>query len=131
MHTAPYFTALGLIAIYLSARIVGFRRGYRVSLGDGDVVLLRHARAGFANFMEYTPFALVLILALEFMQAPVWYLHLCGGTLLIGRMIHAVSFMRDPIPLPPRSVGMILTWLSLLLGAIGVTVFSLIELQHG
>jgi uncharacterized membrane protein YecN with MAPEG domain len=130
MHTAPYFSALGLIAVMNSFRIVGLRRRLKVSLGDGGQPLLLHAIRAFGNFMEYAPFGLVLLLGLEFVQAPVWFLHLCGGTLLIGRMVHSMAFMKETISFNARVIGMTLTWLSLVIASIGLSVFSLLEM-HG
>lgn len=130
MHSAPYFTALVLLAVFVSTRIVGYRRRNNVSLGDGDIVLLKHARTALANFAEYAPLGLVLLLALEMIQAPVWFLHLIGGTLLIGRLLHASAFLRDPISMNGRVAGMVLTYFSLVVGALGITIFSMLEL-HG
>lgn len=129
MHTAPYFTAFGLIALLNSIRIVSLRRKLRVSLGDGGHALLAHAIRGFGNFMEYVPFGLVLLLGLELIQAPVWFLHLCGGTLLIGRVLHSTAFMKEDISMNARVAGMTFTWFSLAVSSIGLTVFSMLELR--
>jgi uncharacterized membrane protein YecN with MAPEG domain len=129
MHTAPYFTAFGLIAIMNSLRIVMLRNRLKVSLGDGGHAILLHAIRGFGNFMEYVPLGLVLLLALEFILAPVWFLHLCGGSLLIGRVLHSIAFMKSEIPMAPRVAGMILTFASIALASIGLTVFSMMALR--
>jgi uncharacterized membrane protein YecN with MAPEG domain len=129
MHTAPYFTALGLIAFINSIRIVQLRWRYRVSLGDGGNVLLLHATRAFGNLMEYAPFGLVLLLGLEYTQAPVWFLHLCGGSLLIGRILHSSAFMKETISMRSRQAGMLLTYFSLVISSIGITAFSLLELR--
>jgi uncharacterized membrane protein YecN with MAPEG domain len=130
MHTAPYFTAFGLIAILNSMRIVMLRRRLRVSLGDGGHQILAHAIRGFGNFMEYVPFGLVLLLGLEVIQAPVWFLHLCGGTFLVGRVLHSIAFMREDISMNARVTGMVLTYTALFFSAIGLTLFSMLEI-HG
>lgn len=129
MHTAPYFTALALLAVANSVRTVRLRRANQVSIGDGGLIHLTHARVVTSNFTEYVPLGLVLLLALEFIQAPVWYLHLVGGTLLIGRMLHALAFAKETISMNARVGGMVLTYLSLLLGALGLTLFSMMELR--
>src|SRR4051812_45135889 len=105
MHTAPYFTALGLLALLNSIRIVGLRRRLKVSLGDGGHLALTLAIRAFGNLMEYAPFGLVFLLALEYVQAPVWYLHLCGGLLLVGRFVHAAAFSRTAVSPSARVVG--------------------------
>ena len=129
MHTAPYFTALGLMAIVNSIRIVRLRRSLKVSLGDGGQLILLHSIRGFANFMEYAPLGLVLLLALENVSSPIWYLHLCGGTLLMGRLLHSMAFTREKISMNGRVAGMTLTWLSLAMSSIGLTVVSMMELR--
>ncbi len=129
MHTAPYFTALGLIAVINAVRVVRLRMRHNVSLGDGGFPDLNQAVRAFGNFSEYAPLGLVLLFALEYVQAPVWYLHLCGATLLVGRMLHAFAFSKPGIPAPPRVAGMLLTFFSITVSAIGVTVFSMMELR--
>ena len=130
MHTAPYFTAFGLIAIMNSIRIVILRRRLKVSLGDGGHLILTHAIRGFGNFMEYVPLGLVMLLGLEVIQAPVWFLHLCGGLLLVGRVAHSTAFMRETISFNARVVGMTLTWLALIVSSLGLTIYSMLEI-HG
>lgn len=124
MHTAPYFTVLGLLAILLSLRVVLLRRKLRVSLGSGGHPELEAAVRTHGNFTEYAPLGLVLLGALEFVQANVWFLHICGGTLLVGRLLHTVA-LKSGGSMPARVWGMILTWLSIVLSAIGITAFSI------
>ena len=128
MHTAPYFTALGLLAILNSFRVVKLRIKYKVSLGDGGHDDLSRAIRIFGNFAEYVPLGLVLIAALEFVQAPVWYMHVCGGLLLIGRVLHAMGLLGKGSS-APRVAGMTMTWIMLLMSSIGVTVFSLLQIR--
>lgn len=124
MHTAPYFTALGLMAILHSARVVLLRRKFGVSLGDGGHEELNRAIRVFGNFAEYVPLALILVAALEFVQAPVWYMHVAGGSLFIGRTLHAVGLLGKG-SMAARASGMVLTWLSIVLGALGTTLFTI------
>lgn len=128
MHTAPYFTALGLLAILNSIRVVQLRIKYKVSLGDGGHTDLNRAIRIFGNFMEYVPLGLILIAALEFVQAPVWYMHICGALLLMGRILHAMGLLGQGSN-PPRVTGMILTYVMLALSSVGVTLFSLLQIR--
>lgn len=127
MHMAPYFTALGLLAILHSVRVIGLRRKHRVSLGDGGHDDLNRAIRVFGNFAEYVPLGLVLLAGLEFVQAPVWYMHIAGAALLMGRIFHAIGLLGEG-SLNARTVGMMLTFLSLALSAVGMTLFSLVRL---
>lgn len=126
MHTAPYFTALGLIAIVNAVRVIRLRQRLGVSLGDGGHDELNRAIRVFGNFAEYVPLGLVLLAALEFVQAPVWYMHVCGALLLMGRLFHAVGILGKG-SMNARVVGMVMTFTTLALSAVGVTLFSMIQ----
>ncbi len=128
MHTAPYFTAIGLIAVVYSVRVVKLRRLHQVSLGDGGVPALNQAIRAFGNLVEYSTLGLVMLMALEYIQAPVWFLHVCGFTLVAGRMLHALAFSKPKIVMQTRVAGMMLTYFSLTTSAVGITVFSMMSI---
>lgn len=128
MHTAPYFTAFALLAVVLSLGVVRMRAAHQVRFGDGGVQVLTHTMRAFGNFIEYAPLGLILLVVLELNQAPTWYLHICGMTLLIGRISHAIAFSNvNQRHVPFRVTGMVLTWISLLLSGIGIGVFALLN----
>lgn len=63
--TLTMAAAAGLINLWLAIRIGQVRTSQKVSVGDGgNEFVIRRMRAQ-ANFVEYTPFVLVLIGALE------------------------------------------------------------------
>lgn len=114
--TALYAAALALILVVLSVRVIAVRRRLRVAVGDaGDDMLARRIRAH-ANFSEYVPLALILMLAGETAGAPAWMLHALGATLIVGRIIHAWSLSAHSIP--GRTIGMTLTFAVLVGGAV-------------
>ena len=121
MHTAPYFTAFGLLTLLHAIRIIELRRKHRISLGDGNRQDLARLVRVFGNHAEYVPIGLALLIGLEFVQAPVWYMHVCGMTLLAGRILHAIGLTRAT---QERVYGMVLTLVSLLLSSIGVSLWS-------
>ncbi len=127
MHTAPYFTAFGLLTILHALRVVQLRMKYKVHLGDGGIPELERMTRVFANFTEYVPIGLVLLIALEIAQSPAWYLHLCGMTLLSGRILHAIGLSQTSSPNSLRTSGMILTLTSLFLASCGVTLWTIFE----
>jgi uncharacterized membrane protein YecN with MAPEG domain len=124
MHTAPYFTAFGLLTILHAARVIVLRVRHKVALGDGGIDELERMMRIFGNHAEYVPLGLVFLIALEFVQAPVWYLHLAGGTLLIGRILHAIGLTKARGTSAGRFIGMNLTFLSLLISSVGISLFS-------
>jgi len=110
--TPPSITALyaGLGAIVfcvLSYRVILGRRRHGVSLGDGGREDLARPIRAHANFAEYVPLALLLILVLEWNGLPAWALHALGLALIAGRLMHAVALARRRGPL--RVAGMALT----------------------
>jgi len=70
--TSVYAGLLALLFLALSWRVVTFRRGNRVSLGDGDSKDLRQRSRMHANFAEYTPIGLILLACVEFGGACSW-----------------------------------------------------------
>lgn len=126
MHSAPYFTAFGLLTILHAYRVILLRKRYRVGLGTGGQPELERMIRVFGNHAEFVPIGLILLIGLEFVQAPTWYLHLCGITLLAGRLLHAYGLSKSDGVSFGRFRGMQLTFLSLLLSSIGVTLWSLV-----
>ncbi len=106
---------LGILMIVLGLRVSGLRRSGQVSLGDGgNVELMRRIRAH-ANFAEWAPMGLVLLLLAELAVGSNWFVGIAGGALVLGRLLHAIG-MRSGNPNPARVIGTILT-----LSAIGTT----------
>jgi len=115
--TALYAGLLALLGIVLSLRVIGARRDARVALGDGgDKVLQRRIRVQ-ANFVEYTPLALILIGLAEGLRTDVWLLHGIGATLLAGRVVHAFGVSQPNEWLLLRMIGMMATFAGLITAA--------------
>jgi len=108
--TALYAGLLTFLLLVLSFRVIGVRRSAKVEIGDGnDQKLLRRVRVH-ANFVEYTPYALILIGLLESLKAPGMMLHALGVTLLLGRVLHAYALSQTPHIMSMRVAGMFLTF---------------------
>jgi uncharacterized protein len=130
MHTAPYFTAIGLLTILHAGAIVRLRRKHRVGLGDGGIPELETAIRIFGNHIEYAPLGLILLIALEFVQATPWYMHAVGTSLLLGRVLHAHGLRKSRGVSAGRTAGMILTFASLALASVGITIYSMMTLAN-
>jgi uncharacterized membrane protein YecN with MAPEG domain len=80
--------------VALSLRVISRRRSAQVSLGDGGNTLLERAIRGQANFAEYVPLALLLLLILELSHFSIYVLHVIGIALVVARLLHgyALSF---------------------------------------
>lgn len=62
----PFYAAvLGLIFIFLSARVVVARRQFRVRLGSGGHEILERRIRVQGNFAEYVPLTIILLTFLE------------------------------------------------------------------
>jgi len=95
-------------------------------LGDtGDKNLLKRMRAQ-ANWAEYTPIALTLMLLTELRGAPEVAVHLMGIALLTGRVLHAIGFASTPQKIILRQIGMALTLGMIALAALGLIGHALI-----
>lgn len=123
--TPLYAAIIALIFIALSARVIVYRRGNKISMGDaGDTSLLKRMRAQ-ANCAEYAPFGLLLLLMVELSGAPSLAIHLLGIMLTLGRIAHGYGFSASPPIMRLRVSGMILTLSMILLSAIGLLAHAL------
>ena len=121
LTVTPIYAALlvGLF-LYLTFRVIAYRRANTLSLGDyGDKNLLKRMRAQ-ANFTEITPLALIVLLISELQGAPVLALHMLGLMLLGGRLLHALGFAATPQKIRLRQLGMLLNVAMLAFGALGI-----------
>ena len=111
--TPFYAAALAVLFIILSARVIAGRRTGRVLIGaGGDAGLERRIRVQ-ANFAEYAPFTLLLLVIAEVRGAPPLWLHLLGVCLLVGRVVHAAGVSRVREDTRIRIIGMVLTFTAL------------------
>ena len=89
--TLTMAAAAGLINLWLAIRIGQVRTSQKVSVGDGgNEFVIRRMRAQ-ANFVEYTPFVLVLIGALECSGYAATWLWVVGVVYMIGRLAHGLG----------------------------------------
>ena len=121
----PFYSAvLGLIFIFLSARVVVARRQFRVRLGSGGHELLERRIRVQGNFAEYVPLTIILLTFLELYGAASWLVHvLCIG-LIVGRCLHAHCVGRINEDIRQRRTAMVLTFGALFVAATGVIVYS-------
>lgn len=123
--TALYAGLNAILLIALSIFVVTLRGKHKVDLGAGGVPQLDRAIRVHGNFIEYVPFALLLLLILELNQAATWLLHLLGAALTLARIAHAWGLWHSKGASPGRIVGTTVTWLVLAVGLIGALGFGL------
>lgn len=114
--TSLYAGLLAFVLLWLSVVVIGHRRRSRVSLGAGQDEGLLQATRAHGNFIEYTPFCLILLALLEASGSAAWLLHALGLLLLAGRVAHGVGLMHQPNSFLLRQLGMAATFTVLGLG---------------
>lgn len=81
--------AAAITALWLMIRVGQVRNSQNVSVGDGgDDRVIRRMRAH-ANFVETTPFALVLVAAIELTGKGTDWLPYVAALFILGRIAHA------------------------------------------
>jgi uncharacterized protein len=118
MKILPLYAALlATLFFVLSARTGNLRRRLKIAVGDaGNIMLLRAMRVH-ANFAEYVPICLLIVLMVEMQGASSWVVHTLGASLLVGRIFHAYGVSQVRENLMFRVVGMALTVTTLLWSA--------------
>ena len=96
------------------------RRRLKIAIGAGDDEAMERAMRVHANFCEYVPIALLLIYLLETTAGPSYWIHVLGGGLLLGRLMHAFGVSRAQEDFRFRVTGMVLTFTVLLSSASGI-----------
>lgn len=112
--TPLYAVLLTLIFLALSARVIIVRRTQKIAYGSGEnkdnIALIR----AHANWVEYAPIGLLLMLIGELQGAGAGWLHLCGVALLAGRALHAYGMGFNRAFFLGRVAGTVLTLNALL-----------------
>jgi hypothetical protein len=124
LNTFAIYAAInGLILLFLAMNVVRQRvlTGAH-AVGDKDAMI--QAQRAHANATEYVPIVLILLYMLAQLGAPLWMLHTVGGLLTVGRILHAVGVYETPQRSVGRFVGTNMTWLALLVGAIGAIYYA-------
>ncbi|MEZ5497786.1 MAG: MAPEG family protein [Steroidobacteraceae bacterium] len=105
MITALYAGLLGLLAIVLGAKAGGLRGKLDISIGDGGNKELLLAMRRHANFAEWVPIALILIVLMEMRGVDTRWVHGLGAGLVVARVCHALGLKADSMKSYLRLVG--------------------------
>jgi hypothetical protein len=108
-----------LINFWLGMRIGQVRMRDKVSVGDGgNDQLLRRMRAQ-ANFVEFTPFVLILIAAIELATGTSMWLWAVMTIYMLGRVAHGLGMENDSVL---RRIGVMATML-IMVGLAGYALY--------
>jgi len=122
-HVVPPYAAL-LVFIYLvlATRVMALRRGLQVSIGSGGNMALERRIRVHANFAEYVPLTLIVLVLTEMRGHAGWYLNLLCLALLAGRLAHAYGVSQEPDIMALRGAGVLLTFAALILASLTLLV---------
>ena len=109
--------AAALLNIWLALRTGRVRVSEKVSIGDGGSARLLARMRAHANYVEYTPFFLVLLGLIELARGTSPWLWGIGVASVLGRIAHAFG-MDAQKPGTPRMIGIAVTMLALLILAV-------------
>ncbi len=108
-----------LVNIWLGVRIGQTRTREKISIGDGgNDALIRRMRAQ-ANFVEFTPFVLILVGLVEFARGQSMWLWGVVILYLIARVLHALGMDGWQ---PGRMAGVLVSMLTTL----GLAIYALV-----
>jgi uncharacterized membrane protein YecN with MAPEG domain len=103
-------STLGIMLIWLSARVIASRVKNQALIGDqGNQDLLFAIRTQ-GNFSEYTPLFLILLGLLEFSQV-------LAGLFIVSRLLHMLG-MGEGANLRLRQLGMIGTFTAIIVASV-------------
>jgi len=111
--------AATLVNVWLANRVGQVRRAAKVSVGDGGNDALSRRMRAQANFVEYTPFFLILLALVELATGSATWLWAVGAVYILGRLVHAFG-MDGRMRL--RMIGIMLTMLIL----VGLAIYALV-----
>ena len=97
---------LGLIFIWLSARVIGSRVANEVLIGEGDNQELLFRIRAQANFTEYVPIFVLILGGLEVMGGNATVLSVLAVVFVLARLSH-VPGMKPDANLRLRQAGII------------------------
>lgn len=115
-----------LLLLALSGLVTRRRRRHLISFGDGDNPEMTTAVRAFGNAAEYIPAGMGALILLAFVGAPAVMIHAVGATLTAGRVVHALGLLFQKGPSLGRVLGMLMTWIALLVSAVSLIAWSVI-----
>jgi uncharacterized membrane protein YecN with MAPEG domain len=112
--------AAALINLWLGFRVSQLRWRHKVSIGDGGNSAVSTRMRAHSNFVEYTPFFVILLALIELARGSETWLWAAAILFILARLAHAFGMDR-PAPNALRVAGAAVTWLVLL----GLAVYAL------
>lgn len=126
-----YLGLNALLFFWLSAKVIGIRRSDGVSIGDGENKQLAHFIRGQGNAAEYMPIFFIMLGIAALLNTPPIALHIMGLVFTVGRFLHASWFLKPSSNLKPRIAGMMLTFIAIIVLALGLIAHAVMIISGG
>jgi len=124
--TSIYAACLGILLFILSVYVIRLRWKHRVGVGYGkNNKEMESGVRMHANFTEYVPTILLLMALAEISGSSDLVLHIIGGCLLLGRILHPIGLFLSTGSSAPRGIGMALTFTALLVSSVNLLLNAL------
>ena len=111
-------SALAVVFLVLSLRVIRLRMEKKVAHGDGGDEELRRAIRGHANWAEYAPIGILLVLIAELQSVNMILLTVIAAAFALGRSFHAYGFAFTAGNVFLRVRGMQLTFFTIAILAV-------------
>ncbi|HEY0044582.1 MAG TPA: MAPEG family protein [Allosphingosinicella sp.] len=111
--------AAALLNLWIAQRVGRLRLAHKVSIGDGGNPALTARMRAHANFVEYTPFFLILLALIEMARGSEVWLWVVAILYILARIAHVFGMDRSNSKL--RMFGIVVTMLALL----GLALFAI------
>ena len=122
--TLAMTAAAAFLNVWLAVRIGRVRLRDNAPHGDAGNPLLGRRMRAHSNFVEYTPFVLLLILAIELSAGSSLWLLGAGLLYMLARVAHGIGMDIEATPNPWRAGGITVTMLVLIALAIWAVVLG-------
>ena len=121
--------AAALVNLWLGVRCAALRVKGKVLIGDGGNPQLLARMRAHSNFVEYTPFVLILIALIELATGTHTWLWVAGILYILARICHAFGLDRGTAN-ALRGIGILVTY-AVLLGLAGYALWIPYILRDG
>lgn len=111
--TLTLAAAAALLNIWLAIRVGRLRQANRVLHGDGGSAGLMKRMRAQSNYVEYTPFVLILFALVEMALGSSTWLWVLALVYILARISHAFGMDHDT-PHKARMIGIALTFLTMI-----------------
>ncbi len=127
-----FAAAAALLNVWLALRIGRVRTSEKISHGDGGNAVLQRRMRAQLNFVEFTPFVLILCVLVEVSFGSQLWLAILAALYIVARILHGLG-MDAEVGGWPRVVGILGTMLITvaLSGAALYAAYSSITSQYG